>query len=83
MNQELVNMLIGIAGFLGATILTVIWNNLRDLKRADEKLAASVSELKVMVSGGYATRMELDNAVTALFAKLDRIEDKLDKKADR
>jgi hypothetical protein len=57
-------------------------------------LASEISDIKVLVAGDYVNRdrYEADRAAaagaavaatTAIFSKLDRIEDKLDKKADK
>ena len=39
--------------------------------------------MQLLVAGNYVRREDLESSVKALFAKLDKIEDKLDKKADR
>ena len=42
-----------------------------------------MAEIKVLVAGDYVKKDEFLKSVTALFTKLDRIEGKLDKKADK
>lgn len=42
-----------------------------------------MSEIEVLVAGAYVKKDEFGASVAALFAKLDRIEDKLDGKADK
>ena len=42
-----------------------------------------ISDIEVLVAGSYMTRGELTEIMKTVFTKLDRIEQKLDKKADR
>ena len=46
-------------------------------------LTSKISEIQLLVAGNYVKKDELDGVIKALFLKLDKIEDKLDKKADR
>ena len=83
MSQTMINAIIG--GFAAAVafILRVIWEELRELQKADVDLAAKISEIQLLVAGNYVKKDELDGVIKALFTKLDKIEDKLDKKVDR
>ena len=83
MSQTMINAIIG--GFAAAVafILRVIWEGLRELQRADVDLTAKISEIQLLVAGSYVRKDELDGVIKALFTKLDKIEDKLDKKVDR
>ena len=63
--------------------MKVMWDNLRDLRIADTILAEKVGTIEVLVAGSYAKRDELDKMAAAIFLKLDRIEAKLDTKADK
>ncbi len=83
MNQDLFNIVIGVAGALGGWWMKAMWDAVKELKSADEKLAAQVSDLKVLVAGDYVRREMFDRLSDAIFAKLDRIESKLDGKADK
>lgn len=69
------------AGF--GFLVRVMWESVKDLQRADKELTAEVSAMKVLVAGNYITRDEQHTSQRALFAKLDRIEEKLDGKADK
>lgn len=82
-SQTLINALIGGFSAAVAFILRVLWEGLRDLQRADVDLAAKVADIQLLVAGNYVKKDELDGIIKALFAKLDKIEDKLDKKVDR
>jgi hypothetical protein len=83
MNQDLFNIVIGVAGALGGWWMKAMWDAVKELKTADEKLASQVSDLKVLVAGDYVRREMFDRLSDAIFAKLDRIESKLDGKADK
>jgi hypothetical protein len=83
MNQDLFNIVIGVTGALGGWWMKAMWDAVKELKTADEKLAAQVSDLKVLVAGDYVRREMFDRLSDAIFAKLDRIESKLDGKADK
>lgn len=83
MDQNLFNISVGIAGALGGWWMKAMWDALKDLKDADNRMAQQVSDLKVLVAGQYVSRESFDKLSAAIFAKLDRIEDKLDKKVDK
>jgi len=83
MDQTIVNwMLAGFGGLIGF-LLNAVWQAVKDLQTADKELTKKVSEIEVLVAGAYVKKEEFSTAVTALFTKLDRIEDKIDKKADK
>lgn len=83
MDQTLVNWLLAGFGALTGFLLTAVWQAVKDLQQADNELTNKVAEIKVLVAGDYVKKDEFLKTVTALFTKLDRIEDKLDKKADK
>lgn len=81
--QEFYNWaLTGLSGLLGF-LLHAVWQATKDLQRADAELTKRVSEIEVLVAGNYVTRQEFDRVIDKLFAKLDAIDFKLDKKADK
>lgn len=81
--QELYNwILTGLSGVLGF-LLHAVWEATKELQRADAELAKRVGEIEVLVAGNYVTRQEFERAIDKLFLKLEAIEMKLDKKADR
>lgn len=81
--QTLFNIAGGLAGFLGGYWMKVLHESVRDLQESDKKLAEKVSQIEVLVAGNYVRRDDFDKSVEAIFRKLDRIEDKLDGKADK
>ena len=81
--QEFYNwILTGFSAVLGF-LLHSVWEAVKDLQKADAELTKRVGEIEVLVAGNYVTRQEFTNTVDALFRKLDKIEEKIDKKADR
>lgn len=83
MTQELINWLLaGVGGLIGF-LLRAVWQAVQDLQTADKELTEKVSSLEVLVAGSYVQKPELNTLATALFTKLDRIEDKLDGKVDK
>lgn len=83
MNQELYNIALGIAAFLGGWWMKVMWETLKDLQVADKELIEKVGAIEVLVAGTYIKRDDFDKMAEAIFRKLDKIEDKLDGKADK
>lgn len=81
--QTLFNIAIAIAGGLGGWVLKTIWQELKDMQSTDARLADKVSSIEVLVAGQYVKRDDLQVLSSAIFAKLDRIEDKLDGKVDK
>lgn len=83
MDQAIINWLLAGFGALIGFLLNAVWQAVKDLQSADKELASKVSEIEVLVAGAYVRKDDFTQSVNALFAKLDRIEDKLDKKVDK
>lgn len=83
MDQQLFNIVFVVAGALGGWWMKAIWESLKELQQADKSLSKEVSDLTVLVAGQYVKTETFEKTIGALFAKLDRIEDKLDHKADK
>lgn len=83
MDQQLFNIVIGVAGALGGWWMKAMWEGLKDLRKTDHELTQQVNNLQILVAGQYMRREEFDKVGQAIFAKLDRIEDKLDKKVGK
>lgn len=81
--QTAINIAFGLAGVLGGWILRFLHGELRALQDADRDLTVKVQNIEVLVAGEYVKRDQLERMEMALFAKLDRIEEKLDGKADK
>ena len=57
-------------------------DSMMSLQASDERLAAKVQSIEVLVAGQYVKRDDFDKKIDALFAKLDSIDTKLDGKAN-
>lgn len=83
MDQQLFNIVLAVAGALGGWWMKAMWESVKKLEVTDQALTKEVGELKILVAGEYMKRDEFERTSNAIFAKLDRIEDKLDGKADK
>lgn len=83
MDQQFFNWVIGSLGALLGFLLNAVWQAVKDLQDADKDLADKVSKIEVLVAGDYVKKDEFNSRIDALFGKLDRIEDKIDNKADK
>lgn len=81
--QLLFNIAVGLVAFLGGWVMNNLRDSMKALHDADSQLASKVQSIEVLVAGTYVKRDELDKLGQAIFAKLDRIEGKLDGKADK
>ena len=76
MDQNLINWLLGGFGALIGFLLNAVWQAVKDLQ-------GKTSDIEVLVAGEYVRRNELADLTKALFSKLDKIEEKIDRKADK
>lgn len=83
MNQTIINWLLAGFGTLIGFLLNAVWQAVKDLQSADKVLAEKVGSIEVLVAGTYVRKDEFMSQMNALFAKLDKIEDKIDRKADK
>ena len=83
MDQTLINWAISAAGALMGVIMKVVWDGVTDLQKADKGLIDRIAGIEVLVAGSYVKRDDLATLSAAIFAKLDKIENKLDGKADK
>lgn len=84
MNEQVIfNAMVSIIGALGGWVLKTMWQALSELQSQDIKLANKVNSIELLVAGKYVTREENEKLTDAVFRKLDRIENKLDGKADK
>ena len=81
--QTSFNIAVGLIAFLGGWVLNSLRENIQSLQKSDSELATKVQGFELLVAGSYVKRDDLDKLTTALFAKLDKIDAKLDAKADK
>ena len=83
MDQTLINWIVAAAGAAFGFIGKALWEAVKELQVADKALAEKVNGIEVLVAGKYVTRDELTTAISRIGIQLDRIEEKIEKKADR
>jgi len=83
MNQDFLNWLFGILNLILGGFIKAMWDSYKELKKTDSELADKVNHIEVLVAGTYVKRDDFDRLAHAIFAKLDKISDKLDNKADK
>lgn len=81
--QVAFNIALSLIAFLGGWVLNSLRDSIKSLQKSDSDLADKVQKIEVLVAGQYVKRDDMDRLTTALFAKLDKIEAKLDGKADK
>lgn len=79
----LINILFATLGGLGGWILNSVKESVKDLQTSDKDLADKVQNIEVLVVGQYVKHDDLERMSNAIFAKLDKIYDKLDTKVDK
>lgn len=82
-SQTIINIAIGLCGALGGWVLNNLKESITALHKADADLTTKVQSIEVLIAGDYVKHDALDKLTTAIFAKLDRIESKIDLKADK
>ena len=82
-SQTAFNTILSLVAFLGGWVLNSLRDSIRALQKTDSELADKVQRIEVLVAGTYVKRDDLNRMTAALFAKLDKIELKLDGKADK
>ena len=83
MNQDFLNWSFGILNLILGGFIKAMWDSYKELKKTDTKLAEKVNQIEVLVAGQYVKRDDFDKVANQIFAKLDKISDKLDSKADK
>lgn len=66
-----------------AFVVKVIWQGLRDLQQTDIDMLGQIASTRLMMSDSYIKKEDFERMTSAIFSKLDKIENKLDGKVDR
>lgn len=83
MPQEIINYAFAGLGALSSFLLNAVWQSVKDLHKSDKEIAEKIANIEVLVAGDYVKKNEFSDYVKAMFVKLDKIEDKLDRKVDK
>lgn len=81
--QTLINILFAVAGAMGGWILNNLKTSIEALQKADTTLADKVQHIEVLVAGTYVKRDDLDKVTSVVHQRFDKIEEKLDKIAEK
>lgn len=81
--QIIINILASLVIFFLGYAMKGLSDSMKDLQDADRKLAEKVAAIEILVAGDYVRRDEMEKALSAIFAKLEKISDKLDGKVDK
>lgn len=79
----MINWILSILGAVAGFLIKTLWQSVQDLQESDKNIVSKIYEVDKLVAGQYVRRDELTAQMVAMFKKLDRIEDKLDHKADK
>lgn len=82
-SQNFINIGLMFISTVFGWVFKFLYDKLRELQTADLQLAEKVQSIELLVAGTYIKRTEMEKMYDALFSKLDRIENKLDGKADK
>lgn len=83
MDQTLINWLLAGFSALVGFLLNAVWQAVKDLQASDKSISEKIASIEVLVAGDYVRKEDFTKMAEAISSKLDRIEDKLDKKVDK
>jgi hypothetical protein len=82
-SQAIINVALGLISFLGGWVVKNLQDSMKSLHQSDKDLASKVQSIELLVAGQYIRREEFSKVMTTLFDKLDKIDAKLDQKANK
>ncbi len=81
--HSIIETLLAIVAFFGGMFVKGMNESIKNLHLQDQALTEKVHAVETLVAGQYVKRDEMDKYFDAVFKKLDRIETKMDGKADK
>ena len=81
--QILINVGITLIGILFGSVLNHLFKRISDLGKDLAKLRDEHNQLSIHVPSEYLPKKDFQHVIDRLFAKLDRIEEKIDDKEDK
>ena len=79
MEQTIINWIIGLGGTVIGIFIKSMLDSIKDLQKSDKEMSERVGSIEVLVAGTYVRRDELRE----LMRKLEQIDAKLDRKANK
>jgi len=83
MPQMVFNGLFILLGVFGGYYLNSVKDAIKGLQTTDQMLITKLQAIELLVAGTYLKRDDFNDVIKALFVKLDKIDEKLDAKADK
>lgn len=81
--QTIFNIGIALVSFVGGIALNRLFIKLDKLTDQDEQLSKNINDISIELPTKYVMKEDLQRLADALFAKLDKIDAKLDRKEDK
>jgi hypothetical protein len=81
--QSVVNWTIGVVGSVSGVLAKVLWGNIEALQKRDDELSYQIAKVELLVAGNYVNKDDFEKAMDKVIMKLDKIDDKIDRKADK
>lgn len=81
--QILLNVFFSLFGFVLSLLFGLIIKRLKSLETKQEKIENRYNSLSVELPSKYVQKEEYRDVLNRIFNKLDRIEEKIDRKADK
>ena len=83
MAQDVANIVLTMFAGLSGFFLTSFWQSVKDLERTDKDINKRISESENIAVDRYISRAEIESTLGEIMLRLNRIEEKLDSKADK
>ena len=83
MEQTFINAALGVIVAGLSAILKVLRDGIGELRMSNKDLSSEISAVKLQMSDSYIKKADFERMTEAIFVKLDRIDAKLDAKADK
>ena len=81
--QLLINLGFTLFGVVLAIVINQIFKGIKEVRDDSAKVGDTVHNLSVTLPTKYVSKEDFQYIIDALFQKLDRIEEKLDRKEDK
>ena len=82
-SQSVINIALGLISFLGGWVVKNLQDSMKSLHQSDKDLVTKVQSIELLVAGQYIKREDFTRTIAILFEKLDKIDAKLDQKANK
>jgi len=80
---ELLNWALGLSGIILSAFIRIILGRIKEMSDKHEKLKDNHYDLISNLSNRYVGKTDFQYIIDNLFTKLDRIDEKLDRKSDK